>query len=107
MEVWAFASPTNHPLMRAWRDEFRTALQRGLRAYSDSLPQEVVGAQLRPNLPYMAICAAYRQVQLQHTLHEALRSVLPPYGGGREKKNGRREECVCGWVGGGRQGVEG
>lgn len=67
-ENWAFACPPRHPLLGAWKDEFRKALELGFENYRISLPvatQELFGT----HLPYLSAHAAfYETLRLQPEL---------------------------------------
>ena len=60
--IVAQAAPPKHPFVRAWRDEFRTALTEGVARYCHSLPYELITPGLKPSLEhgYLAIHAAWR-----------------------------------------------
>jgi hypothetical protein len=61
IESWAFAVPRDNLVAAQWLHNFRHALQMGVGPYCKSLSDDIVG-KLRTFLPYLTICAAYREV---------------------------------------------
>jgi len=76
MEPWALAAPANSEFMRLWMAEFRLAYKMGPGTYCENLATSVVGAALRPWLPYLAMHAAYRHTLTQ--LPDGPVSYMPP-----------------------------
>jgi len=74
IESWAFAVPQDNAIMKQWLSNFRRALLIGVSKYCTALTDEVVG-QLRTFLPYLTICAAYREAR--HQLPREAAVLLP------------------------------
>lgn len=78
MENWCFATPADLPLMRAWRDEFLSAVRCGFRAYNRAHPAP---SALRKWLPYLTQHQALHVARSLHPEHECrTRSSTAPGG---------------------------
>jgi hypothetical protein len=74
MDSWAFGAPPANELVVAWRNEYRRAIEKGAETYGDRLPLKLIGSEIRENLPYFNIFAAFIIARRQHP-HAPLRLI--------------------------------
>ena len=67
IENWAFSCPPRHPLVVAWRDEFRRAVAQGLAAYCAKPQVEALLCPLlKQDMPYLAAFACFLVARAAH-----------------------------------------
>ena len=59
LENWAFAAPPKHPLVVAWKQEFKRAIATGFETYKNQLPDWLKKHVIYNWLPYLTMHACY------------------------------------------------
>ena len=59
LENWAFAAPPKHPLIVAWKREFKEAIAMGFKTYKNKLPDFLKKHSIYRWLPYLTMHACY------------------------------------------------